>query len=450
MKVDDRVVGYCAVGDLQGYPRHTLEKIRSEGLNAIKDKGFRIVEFPGFLNKLNDADSVVRLFRKESVELVVLNFASWGEGGSILRLCNGLESLPFILWAFGNHNENLTLTGIMEATSNMVKTLRRFSIVLGPPSSQNAASELIRSISTICVVGDLREVKIGLIGCNSPGMVDATADEISLRRKIGSEVVHLDLTEVFHVCNEIPEENVAEHAKMLKARIGRVETGEEDLLASVRLYFALKEIVRKHNLQGFSIRCWPELKGNQSRCFMTPCYAIAALADEGYVAACEADLSSTVTMLIMKMLTGKAAASFDYNTFDVSKNTLTLWHCGANALSLAVDEHEVILGRPTNGGLFETDSGMSVEFSLREGRATLAKLTREYDKMLIVCGKVIKPSPEFRGGIAEVCLDAPVESFLMNMMEQGFEHHICLVHGDIRNELIKICERLSIEPVVFE
>ena len=37
---------------------------------------------------------------------------------------------------------------------------------------------------------------IGYIGYASPGMVDVAVDELSLRRKIGSELYHLDLIEL--------------------------------------------------------------------------------------------------------------------------------------------------------------------------------------------------------------------------------------------------------------
>ena len=205
MKTEGWVVGYCAVGNPAGYPTEVLEKIRNEGMSTVKMKGLRVVEFPGYLTTVDDASSVVRLFKKEMVDLVIFNFASWGEGGSVLRVARQLGNTPLILWAFGNHTENLTLTGMLEATSNLKKTGSDFSFIFGPPSRAATREELFRCMDAICLMKEMHGANFGLIGLNCPGMVDSTTDEISLRRKIGCELVHLDLSEVFRLCKDIPD-----------------------------------------------------------------------------------------------------------------------------------------------------------------------------------------------------------------------------------------------------
>lgn len=447
MKTEGWVVGYCAVGNPVGYPKEILEKIRSEGLSTIKEKKLKVVEFPGYLTTVDHANSVVHLFKKEMVDLVVFNFASWGEGGSVLRVVRQLGDIPAILWAFGDHSENLTLTGMLEATSNLKKTGSDFSFVFGPPSRSATRDELFRCMDVICLIKELHGSNFGLIGLNCPGMVDSTTDEISLRRKIGCELVHLDLSEVFRLCKEIPDQGVVEHAAKLRSWAGSVGTGEKDVIESVRLYYALKKMVGMHHLSGFAIRCWPELKGNLSGCRMTPCYGMAMLADEGVVAACEADVSGTITMFMLQRLSMKPAVCLDYNTVNFDRNSIALWHCGSNALSLAGDGAVTYLGKPSEGGARETDSGMGVEFAMAEGTVTLAKLTREYDKMLIANAKVVPPQPHFRGGIAEVCLEEPVADFLSRAVEEGFEHHLCIAYGNVRQELMEVCRRMKIKPI---
>jgi L-fucose isomerase-like protein len=447
MKTEGWVVGYCAVGNPAGFPQEVLEKIRGEGLSAVKMKGLKVVEFPGFLTNVDHATSAARLFRKEMVDLVVFNFASWGEGGSLLRVVRQLANTPTILWAFGDHNENLTLTGMLEATSNLKKTGSDFSFIFGPPSRSATREELYRCMDAICLMKEMHGANFGLIGLNCPGMVDSTTDEISLRRKVGCELVHLDLSEVFRLWKEVPDEGVVEHATKLKSWAGSVGTGEKDIVESVRLYYALKKMVGTYHLSGFAIRCWPELKGNLSGCRMTPCYGMAKLADEGIVAACEADISGTITMFMMQKLSGRPAVCLDYNTVNFERNSIALWHCGSNALSLAGEGAAIHLGKPSEGGARETNSGMGVEFSLAEGTVTLAKLTREYDKMLIAKAKVVSPAPRFRGGIAEVILDEPVVGFLSRAVEEGFEHHLCIAYGDISEDLMEICKRMKIKPI---
>lgn len=117
---------------------------------------------------------------------------------------------------------------------------------------------------------------------------------------------------------------------------------------------------------------------------------------------CEADISSAITTLTLHLLTKNLPVTLDYGSFNLSKNSLSFWHCGANAVSLAASPNQITLETCPSGGVKDLGRGVSVEFSLKGGRVTLAKLTREYDKMLIASGTVISPSPRFRGGIAEV------------------------------------------------
>lgn len=196
MAKQDISIGYCCVADVPNYPKRSLEKIREEGLKFLKGTGHKIVEVPGFLKDLGAVDNVIKLFQREMVECVVINFASWVAGGIILRLSKELRTLPLILWGFGNSNDTLTLTGLIEATSNLSKVGRKFSVVTGPPSQVSTRKELLTTINSIVAVKRLGLANIGVLGYNPPGMIDVAVDEIALRRKIGSELVHLDLFEL--------------------------------------------------------------------------------------------------------------------------------------------------------------------------------------------------------------------------------------------------------------
>ena len=89
---------------------------------------------------------------------------------------------------------------------------------------------------------------------------------------------------------------------------------------------------------------------------------------------------------------------------------------------------------------------MSVEFSIKPGTATLAKINRDFSKMMIATDRFVRPDPKFRGGIAEVTLDVPVKDFLSYVVAEGFEHHLCMIPGDIAKELRIIAGLLGIKP----
>ena len=212
----------------------------------------------------------------------------------------------------------------------------------------------------------------------------------------------------------------------------------------------MRTIVERYDLDAIAIRCWPELRDVPPSLHVTPCYGMSRLADEGVVAACEADVSAAVTMFLLRRLTGAAPAVLDYNTVDRARNSLGFWHCGPHALSLAQSPDDLRLGVPPIGGSEEWGGGCAMELSIKEGPATFAKLTREYDRMSIASGTFVRPDrAAMRGGIGEAVMSTDVHGYLHQIIREGFEHHVCAVHGDVKGELQKFCTLADIRSLVF-
>ena len=53
-----------------------------------------------------------------------------------------------------------------------------------------------------------------------------------------------------------------------------------------------------------------------------------------------------------------------------------------------------------------------------------------------------------RGNPSEVKLDSNVRKVLEKIVTEGFEHHYAVVHADLKEELVELCNRLKIEAVV--
>jgi len=450
IKKKDITIGYCTAGDIKGLPEEFIHKINKEGSETLRDLNYEIVEFPEILSDYETASRLIDVLTKNKVKILIINVAAWFEAGITLRLIRELKNTTFIFWAFGNYNQTLTLTGLIESTSTLVKTgYKNFFTVIGSPESKEIKRELSSTLEASKIYRLLEYLNIGMIGSNCPGMIDSTFDEISLRKKIGCNLRHFDLSELIKIYDNISDSGITEEIKSLKSNIKKISVTENDLVPNILLYRALKKMINRHELDAFAIRCWPELKSNLFDYNATPCFALSKLADEGIIGACEADISSAITMLVLRYFTDTPPVNLDYNTVNTETNSITLWHCGANAMSLAKSCSSITFSRPTNGGLMELDCGMSVEFTLREGTVTLAKITRNFDKMLISTGKIINPNKVYRGGICEVVLDTDVSEYFSNIIREGIEHHICVVYGDIKRELIKMGNILMIDNIVL-
>jgi L-fucose isomerase-like protein len=217
-----------------------------------------------------------------------------------------------------------------------------------------------------------------------------------------------------------------------------------------RVYISLKKISEKYDFKGYALRCTPELIE-----YSYPCLAVSKLADESIDGACEGDLSSAVTMVILRYISGNIPVVFDCGSMDIRNNAFKLLHCGQIAKSLSESTKNISILEPSKErvramrrGVPGTASGAILASTVKPGRATLAKINRAGNRMFIATGETVEPKKVPLVGYAEMKMDSDIKSILLTMVENGIEHHLCLVHGDQKSELIALCDLLNIQPIV--
>ncbi|MFQ5761675.1 MAG: hypothetical protein ACE5PO_01450, partial [Candidatus Bathyarchaeia archaeon] len=293
--------------------------------------------------ELSASREAAKKLRREDVDAVLLNYAGWHCGDGTIAIAKELWDTPFMLWAYGvSYGEwMITLTGLMEATSGLEKIGKRFAVVLGEPE-EKALKKVHSFLKAASAAKMIRNVNLGIVSYPCPGMLDTTPDPMALRRKLGTALVNLDITELLSLYEKIPEEEAKKLADDLLSGYGR-EVDQQNIVKSVRMYLALRMMVKKYDLRGFAVRCWPEMMVDHR---VSPCLGISKLTSEGVMGVCEGDMHSTATMLILYELAGSLPCCLDLNTMDERENSITLWHCGANAAELAEDPSRITLRYP--------------------------------------------------------------------------------------------------------
>jgi L-fucose isomerase-like protein len=161
-----------------------------------------------------------------------------------------------------------------------------------------------------------------------------------------------------------------------------VEPTREEIIKSAAMYLALKKLMIEHGARAVTIRC---LGGIPIDTLGYPCLAFSKLCDLGLVGACEADIDSTLTMLMFSYAFGTPGFITD-PLFDTSQNAVIHAHCvaptkmdgpqGARAPFLLRNHRD-------------DNKGASLEVMLEVGREiTCAKLVN-LDTLLISTGEII-------------------------------------------------------------
>ena len=148
-------------------------------------------------------------------------------------------------------------------------------------------------------------------------------------------------------------------------------------------------------------------------------------------------------MLLQRRIVRGSPFFADLVRIDVEENTGTFWHCGAAPVSLARSGQARASVQPNR------KVGLTVDFALRSGGATIAKLSRGSDglRLFLTHGEVLDRPLQYRGNTAVVRFPFPVGKLVETVFDEGLDHHYAVCYGDIRRELRLAARWLEVEVV---
>ena len=136
---------------------------------------------------------------------------------------------------------------------------------------------------------------------------------------------------------------------------------------AVRIYAALRSIIERHALDGFTIRCFDLLSALHN----TGCLALARLNAEGFIAGCEGDVPAMLSMAVARALTGVSGFQANPARIDPETGTLLFAHCTI-PLNM-VERYEL----DTH---FESGIGVGIRGFMKPGPVTLFKLAPDLSR----------------------------------------------------------------------
>jgi L-fucose isomerase-like protein len=434
--MDQPVIGFITCV----HPFYALPEIAAvswQAIGELESAGCNVVA-TGILRTSQDAVDAASDLKQKSIDLAVLFFCTWVREDIGLSLAHELPDVPMLLWALPFLDEKVPMpspmSGLVATASNLRRVGKRFTYQVGgvvPGLIEKTA----RAARVGAVLRALKRSRFGVIGQPCPGMIDVEIKNEELVRALGATAIEFDFENFLKMVDSASPERAAAAAQRLMTAAGGVrEIDAQRLADNLRIYVSLKEIVADNKLDGYCMRCWPEMRDQRG---ITPCASHALLAEDGIANTCEVDLPALVTTYILARLAGSAAFNFDITGYLEAGDAVQMAHCGAAAPALAEDPSTVSLRTH-----MRTGSGATVEFPFKQGPVTLAKLLRPTDgkfTLFAASGRVVA-SEGVRGSVATVRPDPSAAAFLDLIVREGVEHHIALVYGSWVDDLRLLCE----------
>ncbi|HDY65048.1 MAG TPA: hypothetical protein ENH84_02290 [Phycisphaerae bacterium] len=393
--------------------------------------------------------------RQMGAEVLIIYTGTWTYSSTAVSAALAAD-VPTIVWAdatpgrFGIVGGSITRGALDEMG---IKTTLVYGTGL---DDQKLLAELKMRLTGIAAATRLRGLTYGVGGARCMGMYTAVIDGNEGRKKFGIEVDGFEQVEILKRAKEMPDEEALQFLSWMKKEFGKIVPTEEVMIAQIKMYLALKNIIKEKGYDFIAVKCLPELPS----CYTTFCIAHAMLNDksdaygqkESFVCACEADSNGALTMQILKHLSGGPALFADVLHLNMTNGLACLCNCGSQPTDFATSRKEV---HWESEGLREFTwkiGGACPQYVAKPGKMTLARIGRidgEY-VMLITTGEAQEFPREKLKEInwyhpqAFVKLDCDPDSFIKCLRS----NHIHAVYGDFKEHLLQVCDILDIKPIV--
>ena len=258
-------------------------------------------------------------------------------------------------------------------------------------------------------------VNLGVIGKPSDWLISSLVNYDDVKSLYNINLIDISIEEVIETYNKIVSNGSF-----------NLEYNKEELNKSYHLYLALKEIVNKYNLKGFTIRCFDLLSTLKT----TACLSLAYFNDEGIVATCEGDIPAMLSMYIVKEALNSPSFQANPARIDVQNKKMVFAHCTIPFKMLDhfyLDTH------------YESKMGVAIKGYLKEDKITLFKLSSNLKDYYLETGKILNSLDETN--LCRTQIEIKVDNNIEYFLKRPYGNHHLIIYGDHVKELRKYLDK---------
>lgn len=431
-----------------GVPTFHLESAQiqfEKSIDLLKSL-FDSVEVPDEM--LLSIDKLNAFLDGKAPDLIILQNITFANSAYTAEIMRKFDC-PVLLWTLrepvidGGRLRLNSLTGAYSA-ANTIKQFRDepLQYVFGSPDEENVRKQINSVIRAAKMKKQLRSLNIVSVGHTPQGFGFGRALDNEMLKTFGSNLISIEARELIDTAKGYTDEEVNEYLLDAEKRtVGLENTPDKNRGDFARLYKAYAQFVKDNNIGALSSRCWPDF----FTAFGTPvCAVLAMLNDLGVAASCEADTYGALSMYIGAQLTGSPVFFGDPVSLDEKENTITFWHCGTAACSLAREDTGAEIGVHCNRKI-----GPTMEFGCKPSKqVTVFRIGKSAEgkfRVFVCKGEALDKPKQFNGTSVVVKTRNDAKNIVVSSVKAGFEPHFAVAYGDIYDELVALSEMLNLE-----
>jgi L-fucose isomerase-like protein len=235
---------------------------------------------------------------------------------------------------------------------------------------------------------------------------------------LGAEVISIEMTEFKTFFLEITDEDCQKNFDNLTNNSQEiVEPTKKDIIDNIKVYLAMKKLVKKYDLDAITLRCFDLVLDLGT----TGCFALSLLNDEGIIAGCEGDIVSTIGMLLVYKKTGGIPWMANPSRLDIENNSLILAHC---TVPISLVDKYIIRSH------FESGIGVGIQGNFPTGDVTIFRIGgNNLDKIWLATGEIVSTSKEEDLCRTQIKVKLNSEYSVTDLLTNPLGNHLIIIPG---------------------
>ncbi|MDR0310200.1 MAG: fucose isomerase [Acidobacteriota bacterium] len=431
---------FCSHAKAQSNKKLIYQKLDTLGVDYVD---IEFLNEEGLLWNILDANKIASHFLEKGVDAVFLphvNFGTEDASAKVARLVNK----PALLWGIRDDAPDAAGNRLTDTQCGVFvtgKALRQLGVPFSYITNSTLDDPVFETgfktfVAAARVAKAMRRLRIGQIDTRPDPFWSVKCNELQLLERFGIEVVSDTLIGLRSRMDDAlanKKNELKDIAEGIRSKYN-VLIGEEGLLKTAAMQYAITQWANDYELDGVASNCWGDMQIASGG--ISPCFTFGVLSGNGLPVTCEADIHGAISSVIAQAASGWKEPSFLADMtirHPDNNNAELLWHCGVFPPGLAD-------GKANLSCMFTDKTESAGAFELKRGDITVCRFDADHDQYSLFMSEAVRvqgPATNGTYGWFEFKNWPAVERKLVT---GPYIHHCAGVYGRLMPALHEACK----------
>jgi len=430
-------------------------KLIESSKKALRDKGLNLVENDLIVATKDECRKVIcSLAKDDDIDCLVLFSGTWVWSAHMIASIREFAKTGkgIVIWTHPGSQGWRAVGGlVLKAALHEIGIPHRF--VYGAFDSVEDIDRIVSYCQAAAVKNRINMKTIMSFGGRGMGQTCGVADPAQWMKVFGIDIDSRDTTELLETAKAATKEELDEVYKIIEQKFVEMPEKNEVTDRSLRLYIAVKKLLKKYDCDFYSVQGFPGVNEDYSAI----CFTNSMMLEDGVPTAPLSDFNTLMTSILMLNLSEERTYYGDFQAINKDNNEIKIICDGQAPPSLANKDGARFAGHgiPTEGKA----GGLTVQLVCKAGKGVLARLSRMDGEFYIVVARceVKEPSDaELQSRLSECGIPfwphafVTVDADMDLLLEYWNNEYACLGYGEhLYQQIIDFGELMGIEVIAL-